>query len=526
MVHAKPAFPAGHGEVLTRPAFDEWASLAERNRSTAASWSFRVAGVSAVEVRTLARTEALESSAEFSARLGVAVKPPGDPAGLIVLTGHQPELYHPGVWIKDFLLQRLADQTGASAIDLVVDTDGFDAMAISSPCMTPGIERCHQYLAIGSENACYAGSSVPTAAELDDFCSAGDSMLSSLPAPAVRRHFSAFCVQLRRAAADADNLAELVTIARRRYEEPAGTDYAELPLTSLARTRGWLTFVADISLSAGRFTSAYNAELAEYRAANKTRSAAQPFPDLVSDGDLIELPLWRIVGGKRTAVRVEPSTAGGARLVDASGGCVVELPADGAAAVEALETSGEVFAPKALALTLFVRMFVADLMIHGVGGGRYDRVTDGVCRRYYGVEPPAYVVASMTMYLPLGAHVVTEDEVAAAKERLNRLDHNPDALLGEVEFDSSEEQTRAAALAREKAALVSAIAEPGADKKGLGLRIREVNAELSDLLRPLKEELSAALASLQGQYAASEILTDRTYPFCFWSPEEVADKAR
>jgi len=25
---------------------------------------------------------------------------------------------------------------------------------------------------------------------------------------------------------------------------------------------------------------------------------------------------------------------------------------------------------------------------------------------------------------------------------------------------------------------------------------------------------------------ASEILTDRTYPFCFWSPEEIADKAR
>ena len=24
---------------------------------------------------------------------------------------------------------------------------------------------------------------------------------------------------------------------------------------------------------------------------------------------------------------------------------------------------------------------------------------------------------------------------------------------------------------------------------------------------------------------ASDILTDRTYPFCFWSPEEIADKA-
>ena len=41
-----------------------------------------------------------------------------------------------------------------------------------------------------------------------------------------------------------------------------------------------------------------------------------------------------------------------------------------------------------------------------------------------------------------------------ARARLNRLEHNPDALLGEVEFDSAEERTQAVALAAEKAALV------------------------------------------------------------------------
>lgn len=526
MVHSKPALPAGHGEVLTRPVFSEWSALAQANKTLASSWSFQVAGVPVEDVRSLARCEALAQGAKFSEKLGVAVKAPGDPDGLIVLTGHQPQLYHPGVWIKDFLLQRLADESGATALDLVVDTDGFDVVAVTAPCMTPGVARCSQYLAVGAEDACFAGSSVPSARDLEEFCSSADSMLSSLPAPAVRRHFSTFCERLRAAAADAGNLSELVTLARRRYEATAGTDYLELPMTSLARTRSWLTFVADLALSAERFSEAYNAELAEYRAVNKTRSAAQPFPDLASADGLVELPLWRIVAGHRSSVRVEPLPEGGARIVGAQGETVVELPAVGRDAVTALEASGELFAPKALALTLFVRLFVCDLMIHGVGGGRYDRVTDGVCRRYFGVEPNAYVVASMTMYLPLGAHVVTEEEVAAAKERLNRLDHNPDALLGEVEFDSAAEQSRAAALAAEKMSLVAAIAAPGADKKTLGLRIREVNTGLSSLLAPLKDGLAADLAALEGQFAASEILTDRTYPFCFWSPEEVADKAR
>lgn len=526
MVHSKPALPAGHGEVLTRPAFDQWASMVEANRILASGWVFDVAGVSVAGVRSLARREALGLAAEFSAKLGVSVKTPGDPEAPIVMTGHQPELYHPGVWIKDFLLQRLADETGATALDLVVDTDGFDVLAVSSPCMTPGVSRCQQYLAVGGEEACYAGSPVPFKRELDDFCSASDSNLASLSAPAIRRHFSAFCEQLRSAAADSDNLAELVTIARRRYEAQAGTDYLELPMTRLATSRAWLTFVADIALSAQRFSAAYNAALTEFRVVNKTRSSAQPFPDLMADDGIVELPLWRIVAGHRRSVRVEPLPSGGARIVDAAGETVVELPADGPAAVEMLLESGELFAPKALALTLFVRIFASDLMIHGVGGGRYDLVTDGVCRRYFGVEPPAYAVASITMYLPLGAHIVSEEEVTTAKERLNRLDHNPDELLGEVDFDSAEEQSRAAALAAEKNSLVSIISAPDADKKTLGIRIREVNKELSLLLAPLKSELGAQLASLDSQFAASEILTDRSYPFCFWSPEEVADKAR
>ena len=525
MVHTKPATPAGHGEVLTRPAFEQWAQLIADNRAASAHWSFTVAGRPVGELRAEARAQALEAGAAFSEKLGVEVRAPGDPAAPIVLTGHQPELYHPGVWIKDFLLERLARETGASAIDVVVDSDGFDTIAVSSPCMTPGVDRCHQYLAVSAKDACFAGSPVPTQRDLHDFCLAADDQLASLSSPAIRRHFATFCEDLRASEPVSANLAEFVTIARRRFEASAGTGYMELPLTHLATTSGWYTFVADLALNADHFAAEYNGELAEFRTVNKLRSTAQPFPDLAVGDDAVELPLWRIAGGRRSGVSARPLVGGGAALIGTDGHTLVELPADGETAIQAIAASGELFAPKALALTLFARVFVSDLMIHGVGGGRYDRVTDGVCRRYYGVEPPEYVVASITMYLPLGAHIVTEEEVAAAKERVNRLDHNPDALLGEVEFDSADEQHRAAALADEKSSLVAAIAEPDADKKSLGLRIREVNVELAALLAPLKQEMAAELALLESQFAASEILTDRTYPFCFWSAEEVADKA-
>jgi hypothetical protein len=474
-------------------------------------------------MRTLARSEALAVAAGFSAKLKVEVRRPGDSGGPLIATGHQPELYHPGVWIKDFLLDRLAVQIGANAFDIVVDTDGFESVALTAPCIDTEVDRCRLYLAIGSEEGCFASAAVPSESEIEDFCQSADAMLATLPAPSVRRHFSLFCEQLRSAAPDAENLAELVAIARRRYEASAHTGYLEAPLTALARTESFRRFVAHLALDSSAFAGTYNTELQQYRALSKTRSRAQPVPDLEILDGAVELPLWGIEAGRRSTLWVKPLEQGAVTLYTASG-LRIDLPGDPGAAAAALARANVLIAPKALTLTLFVRMFACDLFIHGIGGGRYDVVTDGIIRRYFGVEPPRFAVASLTMYLPLGAHIVSEDEVAFAKERLQRLEHNPDALLTEIEFDSEEERGRAVALAAEKRGLVDAIAGPDADKKSIGLRIREVNRELSGILSPLRAEFEADLAHLEGQLRASSILTDRTYPFCFWEPAEVADK--
>ncbi len=523
MVHSRPALPSGHGELTLRPDYDQWPMLVDQNRAAASSWHFDVGGLSAAELRTLARSEALDAAAAFSAKLEVALRPPGDPEAPLIATGHQPELYHPGVWVKDFLLDRLAVQIGASALDIMVDTDGFDSVALTAPCMDVEVDRCRLYLALGAQDSCFASAAVPSESAIEDFCRAADSMLATLPAPSVRRHFSRFCEQLRSAAPDAENLAEFVTIARRRYEASAGTGYLEAPLTALARTEAFRRFVAHLAFDAAGFARAYNIELQEYRALSKIRSGAQPVPDLGTADGGVELPLWHIDGGQRSTLWAKPCAVGGVTLYTASG-LRIDLPSDPSAAAAALARAKVLIAPKALALTLFVRMFACDLFIHGIGGGRYDVVTDGIIRRYFRVEPPRFVVASLTMYLPLGAHVVGEDEVAAAKERLQRLEHNPDALLREIEFDSEEEREHAGALAAEKRKLVEDIASAGAEKKTIGLRIREVNQELSGILRPLRAEFEADLARLQAQLRASDILTDRTYPFCFWEPAEVADK--
>ena len=58
---------------------------------------------------------------------------------------------------------------------------------------------------------------------------------------------------------------------------------------------------------------------------------------------------------------------------------------------------------RALTNTLFARLFLSDLFIHGIGGGKYDELTDDLIRRFYGIEPPEFLILSATRLLPLPA---------------------------------------------------------------------------------------------------------------------------
>ncbi len=315
-----------------------------------------------------------------------------------------------------------------------------------------------------------------------------------------------------------------MTFARRRYEASAGTGYLELPLTSLARTEPYLRYVADIALRAGEFADAYDGELRRYRACQGIRSKIQPFPDLGRDQGRVELPFWIVRDGRRSAAWARPGESG-VTVEDAGGGVVAVLPGDVEAAVAALDAAEAIVAPRAVTLTLFARMFLADLFIHGTGGARYDAVTDGLAEAWYGVTAPDYAVASLTLYLPLGARLVGDEELAAAADDVNRIEHNPDQMLDRVTFDSEEERAQAQELAAQKARLVEAIRADGADKKAVGKEIRDVNARLAAVLAPLRAQLEERLGHLRELRAAEDVLTDRTYPFAYWDPAEVADKA-
>src|SRR6202042_1418051 len=89
-------------------------------------------------LRTHIRREVLTLAGKFLGRHGLV----GSPFDLdavssssrpLVVTGHQPELFHPGVWVKAFAASGIATAHQGVALNLIVDNDIPKSTSIQGP---------------------------------------------------------------------------------------------------------------------------------------------------------------------------------------------------------------------------------------------------------------------------------------------------------------------------------------------------------------------------------------------------------
>ena len=90
-------------------------------------------GRSLADISALAREELCEAARRWTAAYRSVHAPPPDPQEPIFLAGHQPQMFHPGVWFKNFVLGRLAERHGATAINLIVDGDTLSDASLRVP---------------------------------------------------------------------------------------------------------------------------------------------------------------------------------------------------------------------------------------------------------------------------------------------------------------------------------------------------------------------------------------------------------
>jgi hypothetical protein len=481
------------------------AALARRNAALLAGTTLTLGGVPLGEVRRRARTEVTVVATKYMQRLGLVPSTPGA-SDVQLITGHQPFLFHPGIWFKHLLINRLVGD-GVAALSIPVDNDVAEDVGADVPRLDgTSLHMVREILVRADPDMPYEAVPAPSAGEWQAFLSRLHAHLSTVALSEAHAALQTF-IQATRSVQQGD-LGTFLTAARRRYE--GSRRYAELPVSQMSQGMEFRRFALHLLRDAHQFAAIYNRHLSAYRDRASIRTPAQPFPDLQRDGDVQEVPFWLMRRSRRVPLSVR--RAGASIQVLAGGEPIVDI-AD-VAGPDAL--AGLAIRPRALTLTMFTRLCIADLFVHGIGGARYDRVTDAVIREYFGIEPPTYAVATATLHLPLQAYDAAAER-QVLQRRLLELQHNPDRVLS----DPTPQQQ---VLITEKWRLIAAL-DGGSlgrrERRQATQRIREINEALSRTLAVQREEVEVRLARLDAGGEATTAATHRSYPYCFFSPAAV-----
>lgn len=394
--------------------------------------------------------------------------------GFIFASGHQPELFHPGLLVKDFFASLLADRFGGKALHIKVDTDESE-FCFRYPCIR-GNGRIHtaemrsdcagKIFHDGDLSFAEKEKLSETAAEALEM---SRSILGKTGLSETERYLKYFIKNIHE-----KNIFFLSSELKMKYLEEKGLRNSSLSLFRLSQTEEFRKFALRICSDSKKFRAAYNLSLSEYRKEHKIKNAAQPIPDLGEE----EIPFWGYDSGTRKEIRT---------------------------------FSGDSFIfPKALTLTLFLRLFVSDYFIHGTGGGRYEKINDLILKNYFRINLNDYGTATATMHLDAEKFPLPGREEKDLLNLKRNYEQSPEKLL------SPEHPLFSA-----KKALTDKFKNPETDKKLLHGEIQELNDRIRKESEPVYREILDELRVLPELEENRKTLENREYPFFFYNIDEL-----
>ena len=366
--------PRGHLDSLIQPRLADASRLINTNSFRAKDYPVEI-----TSLRQPARDQLLRDARRYtSAYRNVDFALPSD--GSIVMAGHQPTLFHPGVWFKNFALNRVGNLTGSTAVNLVVDSDVAGPSSVRVP------HRSTQSGALGFTAVAYdsRGGGVPYEQALIEDRDVFDTFDENVAAAVAGIVDDPMITSLWHHAREAINRCGFagcaLAQARHRLEADLGLQTLEIPQSVICRSEAFASFAMQILTDLPRFHECYNSAAEFYRQSHGIRSRAHPVPNLGRDGDWYEAPLW-VYGNqspKRQSVWVRlPSGATVMEITDREKRHRKINCSNHESACEAflaLASPEFKIRSRALITTMYARTVLSDLFMHGIGGGKYDQL--------------------------------------------------------------------------------------------------------------------------------------------------------
>jgi hypothetical protein len=519
--------------LFAQPALTSGIEAAAQNHALLESTTIDVQGRSLAALRRWTRETVIPAAHSYTGRLLEDDLPTLDSMTgheSVFVSGHQPSLFHPGVWVKNFAISELATRSGGVALNLVIDNDTLSTSGLRLPSgsrdqpdsqtVSFDVDRAPQPW----EDVC-----IEDAALFESFA---DRVVAGMASWEVTPLIAEIWSDAVRVGRETELLRDAFTGARVGLERRWGLQNLELPLSRLCTLDPFLWFASHIFAQLPKFHAVHNEVLTQYRDVNRIRSQSHPVPELHTDGEWLEAPFWMWRAGEQTRRHVFARKT--EHHVELSDGLDVfaELPLtpnmDACCAVEVLRElphQGIRLRTRALTTTLFSRLCLGDLFVHGIGGAKYDEMTDRIIYRMFGMQPPEFQTMSATLLLPMAEPFdVRPCDERRLLSQLRDLRYNSDrhidddgeaarpiaekrALIEEQRSQQLEKATR-----RERRRRVR-------ENHARFIRLKELADQLSVFSADQQERITAELQTVREQLTANETLKDREWSFCLY-PED------
>ncbi len=523
--------------IFSRPDLSQIISDAEENRRMFNACSEDRSGKILSNLRAWARRSVLAEAANYTSELtGETVELPQDfNDRLLLITGHQPALYHPGVWVKNLLIGDLARKTDGLSLNLVVDNDLVSSTSIRVP---QGTRSEPHYTEISFDEFVqkkpWEDTTIQNKELFHSFAERVDEALNQWPGLSSSLLPGIWPAAISQMGVS-NRLADCLTAARHAQEQRWGIENLELPISRLCKTSPFLWFACSLFQSAEKFRAVHNEVLIEYRRVNHVRSKTHPVPELSEQDGWVESPFWVWRAGETHRHHVFVKRDHDHIQLSDGQEVIATLPmpenCDLSAAIEVLKQlpeQGIRLRTRALTTTLFARLFLGDLFAHGIGGAKYDEMTDRIFTRFFHLTPPRFLTLSATKFLPFSQpYDVQQCDETCLKRLLRDLDFNSDRHLTNSQLSEAESllvQKQTLIQEQEAAANHQGTKMGAAERRRQNRRrfqkLREINAKLADMTTRLREQIDEDLTTVRQQMNANAIMQSREMSFVLY-PESV-----
>ncbi len=453
-----------------------------------------------------------------------------DSDGPLILSGHQPELFHPGVWFKNFLLSSIAQQHSGIGVNLLIDHDLARTFGLTVPVLKADGQLSNERVAIDEDWQARPWEKVfPT--EIPKWKNFDASIVLRLrsvgiAAPLLCELWPKVIELLEQGSP----LGEALAAARHVVELSNGLKTLELPFSRLASQKSFACFAGELLLRIETVHQRYNAARDEYRKRHRIKNRLQPIPELARDEDGFESPFWVYSDSDPTRRPLWVQRAESVLVLSDRNHWTVEFSCDGTfetwfAEWQKLVAANIAIRPRALTTTMFLRLAVGDLFIHGIGGGAYDQLTDEIIESLWPVTAPKYLVATATLRLPIKLHGNEHFEANRPSEKdvlasIRDWRFSPERLIGELRSTEKVDS-----LLREKKKLLSK--EPARQEKpAWHLEIQRLNSAIRKLSGVSEEQLAKELHEARSSVRNRRIWESREFSFSLFPKKSIVDSLR